>query len=219
MAHQGDLRLVIIGGGTGLSTLLRGIKDFIRSLDDDGENPIDLRSSTAIVTVTDDAGQTGELIDEFGIIPPGDIRESLVALADQESLIQRLFLHKFESEGSLGGHSFGNLFLAALVQINENNYLEAIKDASRVLRVEGNILPATIERVRLCASFEDGRKVAGEGELKTRDNSSPVSSVWLGSRDNGGGTTPCKPAALPEALDAILEADAIVLGPGGLYTS
>lgn len=214
-----DLRIVAIGGGTGLATLLRGLREYV---DRNGEGMIDLRSLTTIVTVTDDAGATGKLIDEFGILPPGDIRECLAALADEETLITRLFLHKFESEGVLSGHSFGNLFLTALIQMNDNNYIQAIQDASRVLRVDGNILPSTLEHVILCAELENGTVLAGEDQINNRNDSSPIKKIFVSKRpDNGGPPNPTeiKPAALPMALEAIVRADIVILGPGGLYTS
>jgi uncharacterized cofD-like protein len=214
-----DLRIVAIGGGTGLATLLRGLREYV---DRDGEGVIDLKSLTTIVTVTDDAGATGKLIDEFGILPPGDIRECLAALADEETLITRLFLHKFESEGVLSGLSFGNLFLTALIQMNDDNYIKAIQDASRVLRVDGNILPSTLEHVILCAEFGDGTVLAGEDEINDRGNASPIERVFLSRRpDNGTRSAPAeiRPAALAMALEAVAQADIVILGPGGLYTS
>jgi uncharacterized cofD-like protein len=214
-----DLKTVAIGGGTGLATLLRGLREYV---DRDGEGMIDLGSLTTIVTVTDDAGATGKLIDEFGILPPGDIRECLAALADEETLITRLFLHKFESEGVLSGHSFGNLFLTALIQMNDNNYIQAIRDASRVLRVDGNILPSTLEHVILCAELENESILAGEDEITNRNEPSPIKKVFLSSRaDNGGPGNPTeiKPTALPMALEAVVQSDIVILGPGGLYTS
>jgi uncharacterized cofD-like protein len=213
-----DLRIVAIGGGTGLATLLRGVREYV---DRDGEGVIDLKSLTTVVTVTDDAGATGKLIDEFGILPPGDIRECLAALADEETLITKLFLHKFESEGVLSGHSFGNLFLTALVQMNDNNYIQAIRDASRVLRVDGNILPSTLEHVMLCAELEDGTVLAGEDEITDRNDTSAIKKVFLSRRpdDGHGDTAGINPTALPMALEAVAQADIVILGPGGLYTS
>jgi len=215
------LRLVAVGGGTGLATLLRGIRGYVRRHDDDEEAPLDLSSLTAIVTVSDDAGATGKLIDEFGILPPGDVRGCLASLADEEELLTKLFLHKFVGGGAFGDQSFGNLFLTALIQMNDNDYLRAIKDASRVLRVEGTILPATLERVRLCAETEDGRVLVGEDELNR--NGGRISRVYLARRENGAdaGDPPeeveCEP--MPGVVEAILDADVVILGPGGLYTS
>jgi uncharacterized cofD-like protein len=214
------LRLVAVGGGTGLATLLRGIRGYVRRHDDEEEAPLDLSSLTAVVTVSDDAGATGKLIDEFGILPPGDVRVCLAALADEEELLTKLFLHKFVGGGAFGDQSFGNLFLTALVQMNDSDYLRAIKDASRVLRVEGTILPATFERVRLCAETEDGRLLVGEDELSR--NGGRIRRVYLARRENGGGADPheeieCEP--MPGVVEAILDADVVILGPGGLYTS
>jgi len=214
-----DVRIVAIGGGTGLATLLRGVREYV---DRDGEGVIDLKSLTTVVTVTDDAGATGKLIDEFGILPPGDIRECLAALADEETLITKLFLHKFESEGVLSGHSFGNLFLTALIQMNDNNYIQAIRDASRVLRVDGNILPSTLEHVMLCAELEDGTVLAGEDEITYRNDTSAIDKVFLSRRPddgNPGNPSEINPTALPMALEAVAQADIVILGPGGFYTS
>jgi uncharacterized cofD-like protein len=212
------LRLVAVGGGTGLATLLRGIKGYVRRHDEDEEAPLDLSSLTAVVTVSDDAGATGKLIDEFGILPPGDIRACLAALADEEELLSKLFLHRFVGGGAFGGQAFGNLFLTALIQMNEGDYLNAIKDASRVLRADGTILPATLERVRLCAEVEGGRVLVGEDELN--HNGGRISRVYLARRENGDGPPEeiaCEP--MPGAVEAILDADVVILGPGGLYTS
>jgi uncharacterized cofD-like protein len=214
------LRLVAVGGGTGLATLLRGIRGYVRRHDEEEEAPLDLSSLTAVVTVSDDAGATGKLIDEFGILPPGDVRVCLAALADEEELLTKLFLHKFVGGGAFGDQSFGNLFLTALVQMNDSDYLRAIKDASRVLRVEGTILPATFERVRLCAETEDGRLLVGEDELSR--NGGRIKRVYLARRENGGDADPhaeveCEP--MPGVVEAILDADVVILGPGGLYTS
>ncbi len=212
------LRLVAVGGGTGMATLLRGIKGYVRRHDEDEEAPLDLSSLAAIVTVSDDAGAAGKLIDEFGILPPGDIRACLAALADEEELLSKLFLHKFVGGGAFGGQSFGNLFLTALIQMNDGDYLNAIKDASRVLRAEGTILPATLEHVRLCAVTEEGRVLVGEDELDR--NGGRLSRVYLARRENGDGPPEeiaCEP--MPGTVEAILDADVVILGPGGLYTS
>ncbi|UCH78705.1 MAG: YvcK family protein, partial [Candidatus Coatesbacteria bacterium] len=216
------LRLVAVGGGTGLATLLRGIKTYVRRQPEEEEAPLDLSSLTAVVTVSDDAGATGKLIDEFGILPPGDVRACLAALADEEELLSKLFLHKFVGGGAFGGQSFGNLFLTALIQMNDNNYLNAIKDASRVLRAEGTILPATLDRVRLCAETDDGRVLVGEDELN-RNGGGRLDRVYLARRADGDGNggPPEEFAAepMPGVVEAILDADVVILGPGGLYTS
>jgi len=215
------LRLVAVGGGTGLATLLRGIRGYVRRHDEDEEAPLDLSSLTAVVTVSDDAGATGKLIDEFGILPPGDVRVCLASLADEEELLTKLFLHKFVGGGAFSEQSFGNLFLTALIQMNDNDYLRAIKDASRVLRVDGTILPATPERVRLCAETEDGRVLVGEDELNR--NGGRIKRVYLAHRENGPDAAnppeeiECE--TMPGVTEAILDADVVILGPGGLYTS
>lgn len=215
------LRLVAIGGGTGMATLLRGIKAYVRRALEEEEPPLDLSSLTAIVTVSDDAGETGKLIDEFGILPPGDVRVCLAALGDEEELLTKLFLHKFVGGVTFAGQSFGNLFLTALIQMNNNNYLQAIKDASRVLRVEGTILPATLEHVRLCAELDDGRVLVGEDELN-RHHGGRIARVWLAPRDDeaeGGVPSVARCRPMPGVVEAITEADVVILGPGGLYTS
>lgn len=189
-------KIVVVGGGTGLSTLLRGLKAFTGNL-------------TAIVTVADDGGSSGRLREEMGVLPPGDIRNCLVALADSEPLMARLFEYRFP-EGDptgLGGHTFGNLFIATMSAIT-GDFEEAVKESSRVLAVRGRVLPSTLENVVLVAQCQGGQVVYGEstiGKCKTR-----IEKVFL---------KPGNPRALPEALSSIAEADAIVLGPGSLFTS
>ncbi|MGQ9705436.1 MAG: gluconeogenesis factor YvcK family protein [bacterium] len=214
------LRLVAIGGGTGLESLLRGLKVYLDRNRIKKGLPY-LESLTAIVTVADDGGKSGKLIDEFGILPPGDIRGSLASLSDEEDLISKLFRLRLTGGGELGGHSFGNLFLTALIQMNNGNFLKAIKDASKVLRVEGVILPATLDNVILCAQLEDGKIIMGESEI-TNANHAPIKKVFFSERENKGNNS--KPEAymarpLREATNAILSSDMIVIGPGGLYTS
>jgi len=214
------LRIVAIGGGTGLESLLRGLKVYLDRNRVKKGLPY-LESLTAIVTVADDGGKSGKLIDEFGILPPGDIRGSLAALSDEEGLISKLFRLRLTGGGELGGHSFGNLFLTALIQMNNGNFLKAIKDASKVLRVEGVILPATLDNVILCAELEDGRILKGEAEI-TNVNHAPIRKIFFSKRENkGDGGKPEEYLAHPlrEATNAILSSDAIVIGPGGLYTS
>ncbi len=187
-------KLVAIGGGTGLSTLLRGLKRYTSNL-------------TAIVTVTDDGGSSGRLQKELGILPPGDIRNCLVALADNEALVTDLFRYRFAEGEGLGGHSFGNLFLAAMTGIT-GNFDRAIKESSRVLNVKGRVLPATLESVRLHATLSDGTEVLGETSISR--SHAPIQTIKL---------EPEHAAPLAEVLEAIAQADAIVLGPGSLYTS
>ncbi len=187
-------KIVAIGGGTGLSTLLRGLKRYTSNL-------------TAIVTVSDDGGSSGRLQKELGILPPGDIRNCLVALADDEALVTDLFKYRFAEGEGLMGHSFGNLFLAAMTGIT-GNFDRAIKESSRVLNIKGRVLPATLESVRLRATMQDGSEVRGE----TAISHSPVPIAHLSLE-------PERVQPLPEVLEAIAQADAIVLGPGSLYTS
>ncbi len=189
-------RIVVIGGGTGLSTLLRGVKEHTSNV-------------TAVVTVADDGGSSGRLRKEMGVLPPGDIRNCLVALADAEPLMARLFQYRFP-EGDptgLGGHTFGNLFIATMSAIT-GDFEEAVKESSRVLAVRGRVLPSTLDDVVLVAECQGGRIV--EGESSIGKCGAPIKAVSLRPKDA---------KALPEAVDAICEADAIVLGPGSLFTS
>ncbi len=187
-------KIVAVGGGTGLSTLLRGLKRSTSNL-------------TAIVTVSDDGGSSGRLQKELGVLPPGDVRNCLVALADDEALVTELFRFRFEEGEGLSGHSFGNLFLAAMTGIT-GNFDRAIKESSRVLNVVGRVLPATLGVVRLCATLRDGTTV--EGESKIGSPHAPIERLYF---------DPPYAAALDETIAAIRDADAIVLGPGSLFTS
>ena len=186
-------RVVAIGGGSGLSVLLRGLKHFTANI-------------TAIVTVADDGGSSGRLRREMGMLPPGDIRNCLVALAEAEPLMQALFQHRF-SKGELSGHSFGNLFIAALTEMT-SDFQEAVRVSSKVLAVRGRVLPSTLENVVLCARLSDGTVVRGETAISR--SRGRISSVYL---------DPPAPRAVPEAVDAIEAADVVVIGPGSLYTS
>lgn len=187
-------KIVVIGGGTGLGSILRGLKEITPHL-------------TAIVTVADDGGSSGRLRREFGILPPGDIRNCLVAMADIEPLMESLFQYRFTGSSDLSGHNFGNLFLTAMTDIT-GDFEEAIKESSKVLAVRGQVLPATLAHVILKAELEDGRIVSGESEIpKYRV---PIKRVFLEPAD-------CKPVT--EAITAIKEAEIIILGPGSLYTS
>ena len=187
-------RIVVVGGGTGLSTMLRGLKKITTNL-------------TAVVTVSDDGGSSGRLQKELGVLPPGDIRNCLVALCDDEALLTELFRYRFSEGEGLSGHSFGNLFLAAMTGIT-GNFDEAIKVSSRVLNVKGRVLPSTLAVARLCAKLSDGRIV--EGESLIPEARGTIEEVYL---------DPPYAAPLGEVIAAIREADAIVLGPGSLYTS
>lgn len=186
--------VAVIGGGTGLSVLLRGIKGVTSNI-------------TAIVTVADDGGSSGRLRRERHMIPPGDLRNCLVALADTEPLMEKLFQHRFKGEGDLGGHSFGNLFLAAMTEV-AGDMEQALKEASKVLAVKGQVLPSTLEEVRLIAQMTDGSLVEGESAIPK--SGKKIRSIRM---------QPENPAPLAGALEAIAKADAIVLGPGSLYTS
>ncbi len=187
-------RIVVVGGGTGLSTMLRGLKKITTNL-------------TAVVTVSDDGGSSGRLQKELGVLPPGDIRNCLVALADDEALVTELFRYRFQEGEGLSGHSFGNLFLAAMTGIT-GNFDEAIKVSSRVLNVKGRVLPSTLAIARLVARMTDGRIVEGESQISRAGGT--IEEISL---------DPPYAAPLDEVITAIREADAIVLGPGSLYTS
>jgi len=195
MLKEKGLKIVGIGGGTGLHSLLRGLKKYTSNI-------------TAIVTVSDDGGSSGRLRDEMNIIPPGDIRQCIAALADSETAISELFNSRFESEGSLKGHSVGNLLLAAMAELKGGDFYQAIKELSRVLAVSGRVLPSTLERVTLCAELDEGLIVRGETNITKAKGS--IKRVFLSPSDG---------RALPEAIDSIEGADLIVVGPGSLYTS
>jgi uncharacterized cofD-like protein len=181
-----------LGGGTGLSSLLRGLKR--RNLD-----------ISAVVSVADDGGSSGRLRRELGMLPPGDIRNVLVALADDESLMGRLFQHRF-ADGDLSGHPFGNLILAALTEVT-GSFDEAVREASRVLKVNGRVIPGALEHVRLWAERVDGSEACGETLIASGVGA--CRRVWLDP----------EPVANPDALAAIADADLILLGPGSLFTS
>jgi uncharacterized cofD-like protein len=206
-AEQG-LKLVAIGGGTGLSTVLAGLKRLVgakpEEVDAAGRT---LESLSAIVTVSDDGGSSGRLRDELQILPPGDIRNCMVALSEDSTLISRLFRYRFGGEGQLSGHSFGNLFLAALTDVT-GDFVEAVRLSSEVLASKGRIYPATLNDVRLVAELEDGREVRGETNITA--SRAPIRRLRLEPEQ-------CLP--LPDALAAIRSADVITVGPGSLYTS
>ncbi len=192
-------RIVTIGGGTGLSTLLRGLKTHTRNL-------------TAIVTTADDGGSSGELRRSMGVLPPGDIRSCLAALSNDETLMTQIFQYRFAAGAGLDGHSLGNLFITALTDIT-GSFEEAVAESGRVLAVAGRVLPATLHDVRLEAAVEIPERV---GEVRVRGESSipraegKIKHLWL---------RPDNPPAFPPAIQALLTADLIVVGPGSLYTS
>jgi uncharacterized cofD-like protein len=191
-------RIVAMGGGTGLSTLLRGLKKYSGNL-------------TAIVTVADDGGSSGRLRSEYRILPPGDFRQCITALADVEPLMNTLFQHRFK-EGSLNGHSFGNLFIMAMAEIT-GDFEHAIRESGRVLAVRGQIVPSTLHDVTLIAEMADGETRVGESNIPhpgpSGNGQATIKRVFLEP----------EPTVNPEAEEAILNAEMIIIGPGSLYTS
>ncbi|MBW3624414.1 MAG: YvcK family protein [Armatimonadetes bacterium] len=193
---QGE-RIVVIGGGTGLATMLRGLKEYTSNI-------------TAVVTVTDEGGSSGRLVREFGVLPPGDVRNCLTALADEEVLMSRLLDYRFDTgQSDLHGHSLGNLLLAAMTRLSGNFDL-AIRETSRVLAIRGTVLPSTLDHVRLRAEFVDGSCAEGELDIVEQGKNQPVMHLSL---------VPAYAKALPEVLEAIRKAAVVVIGPGSLYTS
>ncbi|MEI4770453.1 YvcK family protein [Psychrobacillus sp. FJAT-51614] len=191
--HQ-KKKIVIIGGGTGLSTLLRGLKKF----------PLEI---TAIVTVADDGGSSGRLRDDYDIPPPGDVRNVLAALSDVEPLVEEMFQYRFSDSTELEGHSLGNLMLAALTSIT-GDFANAIREMSHVLKVHGKVLPAANQIVTLHAEFEDKTIISGESKIPQYGHK--IERVFI---------TPSEVKPLPETIKTILDADIIAIGPGSLYTS
>lgn len=188
-------RVVVIGGGTGLSTLLRGLKTFTTNI-------------TAIVTVGDDGGSSGRLRQTLGIVPPGDIRNCITALADEEKLVTELFSYRFQQGDGLEGHSFGNLFLTAVYSMTNGDMLEAARVAAKVLNSRGTVLPSTLTPIQLIAEFEDGSKAVGESQIPLAQRK--IERLTF---------EPASIKPTPEAIEAIMDAELIVLGPGSLYTS
>ena len=187
-------KIVAIGGGTGLSTLLRGLKAY----------DVDI---TAVVTVSDDGGSSGKLRKELGVLPPGDIRNCLVALAEEENLITKLFQYRFPKKGGLSNHSFGNLFLTALTSVS-GGFDKAILNASDVLAIKGRVLPVSLDNVELKATLIDGEKIVGESKISK--SKSAIKTVEI---------EPKNAKVSQSVIDAILNADCVILGPGSLYTS
>ena len=187
-------KIVAIGGGTGLSTILKGLKKITNNL-------------TAVVTVGDDGGSSGRLREEMGVLPPGDIRNCIAALANEEDLVTELFQYRFQAGNGLEGHSFGNLFLSALCAIT-GDMVTAVKESSKVLAIRGNVLPSTLDDMRLVAEMDDGRVILGESHIPE-----------AGGRIKKLRTEPAHLTALEDVIHAIQAADLIILGPGSLYTS
>ena len=187
-------KIVAIGGGTGLSTMLKGIKKITNNI-------------TAIVTVGDDGGSSGKLREELGVLPPGDIRSCIAALADDEDLVAKLFQYRFKDCAGLSGHSFGNLFLTAMCSIT-GNMVNAVQESSKVLSIRGRVLPSTLDDMRLVAEMEDGSIIKGESNIP--ESGKKIKRLF---------TEPAKCKPLEDTIIAIQEADIIILGPGSLYTS
>src|SRR5579884_3738158 len=202
MEDTSPLRVVAIGGGTGLSALLHGLKRFARP--SESAQTLDI---TAVVTVSDDGGSSGRLRREFDVLPPGDIRNCMVALSEDSALLSRLFQYRFANGRGLKGHSFGNLFLMALTQIT-GDFPDAVKASSEVLKIAGRIFPATSANVALEATLANGTSVVGETRISR--SRSRIREIRL---------IPRRVPPLEATLDAIAQADVITLGPGSLFTS
>src|SRR4051812_38935034 len=198
------LNFVALGGGNGLSTMLSGLKKYVGASETE---PVWIESLSAIVAVTDDGGSSGRLRDELQMLPPGDIRNCMVALSEDSQLLSKLFRYRFRGEGELGGHSFGNLFLAALTEIT-GDFAEAVKLSSEILASKGHTYPATIADVRLAAELADGTVVKGETNISKVGHD--IRRLTLEPHD-------CD--RMPDAIDAISAADVISIGPGSLFTS
>ena len=202
-----QLRVVAMGGGTGLSTLLRGLRRHVAVAGQSaGESPA-ISDLAAVVTVTDDGGSSGRLRQDFNMLPPGDLRNCMVALSEEEDLIARLFTHRFRGGDALKGHNFGNLFVAALTEIT-GDFAQAVQLSSKILATRGRIYPATTANTTLVAQVEDGELVRGETNITA--SKKRIVELML---------DPPAPPPLPETLDAIERADLITVGPGSLYTS
>ena len=199
---NGPLRIVSIGGGTGLSSLLNGLKKYTRECP--GRPAVDI---TAVVTVTDDGGSSGRLRRDFDVLPPGDIRNCMVALSEDEALLSRLFQYRFQAGHGLKGHSFGNLFLTAMTSI-VGDFPDAVRKSSEVLNIAGRIYPSTAADVSLEAVLSDGRVVCGESRISRSRR--PIREVRI---------RPARVRPLKETLAAIERADLITFGPGSLFTS
>ena len=202
-----SLRVVAIGGGTGLSTLLRGLRRHVTVPGHPTSDNAQISDLAAVVTVTDDGGSSGRLRTAFNMLPPGDLRNCMVALSEEEDLLSRLFAHRFRAGDSLEGHNFGNLFVAALTELT-GDFAHAIQLASKILATRGRIYPVTTANATLVARMTDGTEVRGETSITASRKS--IAELTLDPPDA---------AALPETLEAIERADLITVGPGSLYTS
>ena len=202
-----SLRVVAIGGGTGLSTLLRGLRRHVAFPDWLEDVPSHISDLAAVVTVTDDGGSSGRLRQDFNMLPPGDIRNCMVALSAEEDLLAKVFAHRFKTGAGLGGHSFGNLFITALTEIT-GDFAHAVQLASKILATRGRIYPATTSNATVVARMEDGSMVRGETNITA--SKQRISELMLDPPDA---------AVMPETLEAIHRADLISVGPGSLYTS
>lgn len=207
---EDGLRVVAMGGGTGLSTLLRGLKRHVPPIAADGQPKVRgsvISDLAAIVTVSDDGGSSGRLRKDFNMLPPGDIRNCMVALSEDAHLLSRLFQYRFDAGEGLEGHSFGNLFLAALADVT-GDFAQAVQMSSQILATRGHIYPATNANVTLSAQMDDGSVVSGETNITASDRR--IARLTL---------QPEFAEPLPETLEAIRHADLITIGPGSLYTS
>lgn len=201
------LRVVAIGGGTGLSTLLRGLRRHVAFPEWPTPVPCHISDLAAVVTVTDDGGSSGRLRQDFNMLPPGDLRNCMIALSAEEDLLSRLFAYRFKAGRGLGGHNFGNLFVAALTDIT-GDFAHAVQLASKILATRGRIYPATTVNATLVAHMEDGSVVRGETNITA--SKQRIAELTI---------DPPTAAAMPETLEAIERADLITVGPGSLYTS
>ena len=201
------LRVVAIGGGTGLSTLLRGLRRHVAFPDWPAPSPCHISDLAAVVTVTDDGGSSGRLREDFNMLPPGDLRNCMVALSAEEDLLSKLFAYRFKTGKGLGGHNFGNLFITALTDIT-GDFAHAIKLASKILATRGRIYPATTANATVVARMDDGSVVRGETNITA--SKQRIEELMI---------DPPNAPAMAETLEAIERADLITIGPGSLYTS
>lgn len=207
------MNIVAIGGGTGLSTLLRGLKTYVEA-----EGPWSVGRLGAIVTVTDEGGSSGVLRKEFGMLPPGDIRNCIVALAEEEQLLSRLFSYRFDTDSALKGHSLGNLLLTAMTDIT-GSFDNAVLAAAEVLAIRGEIYPSTLEDVRIIATLEDGTRLVGEVAISGSYIGEAVRTTTRHARIKHLALEPREAKPTDRALAALAAADLIIIGPGSLYTS